>query len=193
MQTTISKMSNKTLTVDVREDIRRGNEPFSKIMNAVANLGADEQILLIAPFEPAPLYSVLKRQGFGHESRQTKSGDWEVLFTRDASVQLVGKMPEAPPFDVRKAMESAVARSTELSQKSSTISQIVEVDARGLEPPQPLVKILESLAELPPGAELRGRTDRRPMHLYAQLEERGFAAETEEQSDGSFCTRIYRR
>lgn len=193
MQTTISKMSNKTLTVDVREDIRRGNEPFSKIMNAVANLGADEQILLIAPFEPAPLFSVLKRQGFGHESRQTESGDWEVLFTRDASAQPVRKMPEAPPFDARKAMEGTVARSTERSQKGSTTLRIVEVDARGLEPPQPLVKILESLAELPPGAELRGRTDRRPLHLYAQLEERGFTAETLEQTDGSFLTHVWRR
>jgi hypothetical protein len=28
------------------------------------------------------------------------------------------------------------------------------------------------------------------MHLYAQLEERGFTAETEEQNDGSFITKI---
>ena len=71
--------------------------------------------------------------------------------------------------------------------------EIVEVDARGLEPPQPLVKILESLAALPAGAELRAWTDRRPMHLYAQLEERGFAAATEEQPNGSFLTHIRRR
>ncbi len=69
---------------------------------------------------------------------------------------------------------------------------VVEVDARGLEPPQPLVKILESLAALPAGAELRAFTDRRPVHLYAQLEERGFAAVTEEQPDGTFLTHIRR-
>jgi hypothetical protein len=56
----------------------------------------------------------------------------------------------------------------------------------------PMVKILEALATLPAGAELRGRTQRRPMHLYAQLEERGFSAQTEEQSDGSFLTYIRR-
>jgi uncharacterized protein (DUF2249 family) len=75
---------------------------------------------------------------------------------------------------------------------ASNPAQVVEVDARGLEPPQPLVKILETLAALPAGAELRACTDRRPMHLYAQLEERGFAAATEEQSDGSFITHIRR-
>jgi len=68
----------------------------------------------------------------------------------------------------------------------------VVLDARGLEPPQPLVVILESLAQLPEGAEMRAFTDRRPMHLYALLEQRGFIGETEEQHDGSFITTIRR-
>lgn len=68
----------------------------------------------------------------------------------------------------------------------------LEVDARGLEPPQPLVRILEAVATLPDGATLRARTDRRPMHLYALLAERGYRAETLEQSDGSFLTLIRR-
>lgn len=69
---------------------------------------------------------------------------------------------------------------------------VIELDARGLEPPQPMVRILEALAALPPGAELRARTDRRPMHLYAQLERRGFTAETRQEHDGSFVTHIRR-
>jgi uncharacterized protein (DUF2249 family) len=69
---------------------------------------------------------------------------------------------------------------------------LVEVDARGLEPPQPLVKILEALAHLPAGATLQARTSRRPLHLYPHLHERGFTGETEELSDGSFVTRIHR-
>jgi uncharacterized protein (DUF2249 family) len=72
-------------------------------------------------------------------------------------------------------------------------ANVVEVDARGLEPPQPMVRILEALASLPAGAELRARTDRRPLHLYAQLEQRGFTAETREEHDGSFVTHIRRR
>ena len=68
----------------------------------------------------------------------------------------------------------------------------VVLDTRGLEPPEPLVRILEALSHLPEGAELRARTDRRPLHLYTHLEERGFAAETEEQEGGSFITTIRR-
>ena len=69
----------------------------------------------------------------------------------------------------------------------------IEVDARGLEPPQPLVTILEALGQLPPGAAIRARTDRRPMHLYAMLESRGFIGQSEAQSDGSFITFIRSR
>jgi TusA-related sulfurtransferase len=64
------------------------------------------------------------------------------------------------------------------------------VDARGLEPPQPLVVILEAVARLPAGGELRAHTDRRPMHLYDQLKSRGFTGEAQEQHDGSFVTTI---
>ena len=71
--------------------------------------------------------------------------------------------------------------------------QVIAVDARGLEPPQPLVKILEALALLADGAELRAQTDRRPMHLYSFLEERGFTGSSEEQPDGSFVTHIRRK
>jgi len=76
---------------------------------------------------------------------------------------------------------------------SKTVTRVVEVDARGLEPPQPMIRILEALESLPQAAELCARTDRRPMHLYAHLAERGFVGETEEQTDGSYITHIRRR
>ena len=66
----------------------------------------------------------------------------------------------------------------------------VKVDARGLEPPQPLITIMEALTSLPKEAELHACTDRRPLHLFPLLEERGFVGETEEQHDGSFVTTI---
>ena len=66
----------------------------------------------------------------------------------------------------------------------------VQIDARGLEPPQPMMRILEAVAQLPAGATVCARTDRRPMHLVAHLETHGFSVETEEQSDGSYLTHI---
>lgn len=166
-------MSANTTTLDVRGDIRAGREPFSKIMATVAGLAAQENLLLIAPFEPAPLFQVLARQGFTHESKQTDTGDWQVLFSRNAGAP-------APRADSVVKSAAAAAQPTD----------VIDLDARGLEPPQPMVTILEALASLPPGATLRARTDRRPMHLYAQLESRGFAGESAEQADGSFITHI---
>ena len=84
------------------------------------------------------------------------------------------------------------ARHSDLSDTWSMNEAIVNVDARRLEPPQPLVVILEALARLPESAELHACTDRRPMHLYPLLEQRGFVGATEEQHDGSFITTICR-
>ncbi len=68
---------------------------------------------------------------------------------------------------------------------------ILSIDARGLEPPQPLVRILEAVSQLPEGGELRAFTDRRPMHLYPLLQDRRFLAETDEASDGGYVTHIH--
>jgi hypothetical protein len=71
-------------------------------------------------------------------------------------------------------------------------TNVVDVDARGLEPPQPLVRILEDLSSLPPDAAMRARTDRHPLHLHAAITQRGFTAETHPEPDGSFVTHIRR-
>jgi uncharacterized protein (DUF2249 family) len=67
------------------------------------------------------------------------------------------------------------------------------LDARGLEPPQPLVKIMEGLTRLEKGDLLRAHTERRPMHLYSLLETRGFSGESTEQPDGTWITEIRHR
>ena len=166
-------MRSKVISLDVREDIRRGHEPFSKIMQTVAQLGEEESLLLTAPFEPKPLFAVLAQQGFVPSSKPLESGDWEVLFSRSLQTTRIQDGVKLSEANVRRA-------------------DVVEVDARGLELPQPMVRILEALADLPEGAELRAHTDRRPMHLYPQLEQRGFRGQSEEQPDGSFVTCIRR-
>jgi uncharacterized protein (DUF2249 family) len=171
-------MSQKILTLDVREEFRSGGHPCDKIQNALDQVGHDKTLRLLVPFEPVPIFEVARSKGLGHEARQTPGGDWEVLFSRRAEI---GE-PKAP----RKAHSCGCGCS------DSEPTEIADVDARGLEPPQPMVKILEALSALPDGAGLSARTDRRPVHLYPFLESRGFTGETEEQSDGSFITNIRR-
>ena len=172
-------MKKKAITLDVREDIRQGREPFSTIMRTVATLKQNEDLLLIAPFEPKPLYAVLAQRGFAHQAQATETGDWEVRFTRDP----------AEPSETATDPEDCPGT----QQSGRNPKGLVEVDARGLQPPEPLIKILEAVANLPLETELRARTDRRPMHLYDRLAERGFDSETEQQQDGSFVTYVRRR
>ncbi len=66
----------------------------------------------------------------------------------------------------------------------------VELDVRGLEPPRPLVAILEKLAELGPGARLRVHHHRDPVLLHEKLRPRGFAARTERRGAGDYLVHI---
>ncbi|MBI2767189.1 MAG: DUF2249 domain-containing protein [Chloroflexi bacterium] len=51
----------------------------------------------------------------------------------------------------------------------------VSLDNRGLQPPEPMVRILEALQALPEGDRLEAIMDREPVLLYPELERRGFA------------------
>jgi uncharacterized protein (DUF2249 family) len=66
--------------LDVREELQQGKEPFQKIMSAAASLDPGEELEIIAPFEPLPLYSVLGARGFSHQTERTSDGGWRVLF-----------------------------------------------------------------------------------------------------------------
>jgi len=50
----------------------------------------------------------------------------------------------------------------------------MDIDNRGLQPPEPMVRILGALATLPLGDELVALMDREPMMIYPELERRGF-------------------
>lgn len=69
-------------TVDARPIIAGGGEPFDTIMAAVASLADDEELVVLAPFEPVPLEGVLGSQGFAYHAADLGDGDWQVTFRR---------------------------------------------------------------------------------------------------------------
>jgi uncharacterized protein (DUF2249 family) len=147
--------------LDVRDDIRQGREPFARIMAAVKALGPDHVLVLRAPFEPVPLYDVLGKRGLAHWTERHAPDDWSVWFYRDTASRAE---PTPPP--------------------PTTAGRRIVLDVRGLEPPQPMVRVLEEIDRLGPGAELEVHHDRRPLFLYPQLDERGFTHETDEPEPG---------
>ena len=150
----------RRIHLDVREDIRRGQEPFARIMAAVKALAADQVLVLRAPFEPIPLYEVLGKRGLTHWTEQHAADDWSVWFYRGSAPRTTPS-PEPAPTTGRRVL-----------------------DVRGLEPPQPMVRVLEEVDRLGAGAELEVHHDRRPLFLYPQLDDRGFLHETDEPEPG---------
>ena len=64
------------------------------------------------------------------------------------------------------------------------------VDARGLEPPEPMEKVMQVLALLRPGQSIRMLLHREPFPLYAILAERGYRHDTRMEADGSYVILI---
>jgi uncharacterized protein (DUF2249 family) len=162
--------ASRVVGLDVREDIARGVEPFARIMGAVKGLAADEVLVVRAPFEPIPLYDVLGRRGFAHWTERHAAADWSAWFYRAPAV------PDAGGDAAGGARPTSPATAT--------------LDVRGLEPPQPMVRVLDRVSALAPGEELIVLHDRRPLFLYPQLDERGFVHETEEPAPGLVRIRI---
>jgi uncharacterized protein (DUF2249 family) len=167
--------------VDVRDDIRRGQEPFARIMAAVKGLGEGEVLVLRAPFEPAPLYDVLGHRGFAHWAERHGPADWSVWFYRAGVAAPAAAGLHPAPERPRPAPKGPRPGGT------------VRLDVRGLEPPQPMVRVLETLEALDADQRLEVLHDRRPMFLYPQLDQRGFTHETEEPEPGLVRIVITRR
>lgn len=76
------KAAAKTV-LDVRPELEQGGEPFVRIMEAAAQVPVGQSVIIIAPFEPVPLYSALGGRGFSHETQRVAADEWVVRFTRE--------------------------------------------------------------------------------------------------------------
>ena len=73
------------------------------------------------------------------------------------------------------------------------MANTIELDVRGLEPPEPLVRVIEALDTLPAGERLSLKIDCRPLPLYRLLERNGYAYEERRGGDSLFAIIIYKR
>lgn len=156
----------KVIEVDVREDLRAGKEPFSRIMAARQQVPDGGVLSLRAIFEPVPLYAVMAKQGFDHYTEQLGDDDWRVWF-----------YPAGNPPTVQQS----VAQTKHREVGAAGDWDVVVLDVRDLEPPEPMARTLEALEQLPPGATLVQLNVRVPQFLLPQLEERGFTYDVREQ------------
>jgi uncharacterized protein (DUF2249 family) len=175
--------SLREVELDVREDMRAGREPFSRIMAEIARLRPDELLHLRTIFEPVPLFGLLEKRGFSHEKVRNGAHDWSVWFwcgprkadARGSDAQ-VSPRPESPAIASVDAVEMPT----------------VWLDVRGLEPPEPLVRTLAALESVPAGHQLVQINARVPQLLLPMLAERGFACEVDDSRADEVRVRIWR-
>lgn len=97
--------------VDVRPALMEGRDPFAEIMAAKQQLQAGQSLLLIAPFEPLPLHSVLEEEGYRAESHQVSPTEWRIIFTpnQQATSERVRNLDLrelVPPLPLEKALSA---------------------------------------------------------------------------------------
>lgn len=154
--------------LDVRPILGKGGDPFHLIVKTVNSLNERTALHLIVGFEPTPLYAVMR--SLGRLAHTERDGDLvHVWFYPDPAA------PTAPtPEEAARA----------------PLQEPVQLDVRGLEPPQPIVTILEKLAALGPGAQLLVRHHRDPVLLYDKLRLRGYDARAERRGEGDYLVHI---
>lgn len=155
----IIQMSKQNeIILDVRPSIEAGIDPFKEIMKTIRSVKHSEVVHLINLFEPIPLYSILAEKGFDHWTEKIENV-WNVYFYKSDTTS-------------DKKNNSVVESEADTEHED----ELLEIDVRGLEPPEPMMKILETLSQVDEHTILLVHHHREPMMLYEKLEERGFTA-----------------
>lgn len=177
--------------LDVRPMLRKKVEPFQHIMDTVKTLQDDDQLVLHATFKPTPLFGVLKLKGYVHKAEKIQSDHWIVTFVKRKykHVLKADERAEHAKADGQTAASNAVDR-TERIQHGT---ELIELDNRGLEPPQPMMRTLAALDRVQSGGEVHIHNDRIPVFLIEELKQLGHTFTVDEQPDGSAKARIIKQ
>lgn len=182
----------KIVELDVREQLRNKMEPFQLIMDTVKTLEKDDIFVLHATFKPTPLLGFLKMKGLVGKSTQHDKEHWVTTFVHKKNKAWLEDEGENAPMKLRRSEPADAAKAapeaSSLPGKSS--ANIIELDNRGLEPPQPMVRTLAALDRCKPGDEVHIHNDRVPVFLIEELNGLGCTYTVEEQPDGSAKVQI---
>lgn len=178
----MDKQNAKIVELDVREQLRNKLEPFQLIMDAVKTLGQDDIFVLHATFKPTPLLGFLKMKGYASKSvqQQEDKDHWITTFVNKKNKQWLEESD-----DDSGARSSEASRERKRKEPDCDGPNVIELDNRGLEPPQPMVRTLAALDRSRPGDVVKIHNDRVPVFLIEELNSLGCSFTVEDQPDGS--------
>ncbi len=144
--------------------MENGNDPFETVVSTFDRLTPGESFTLVVSFDPKPLIAFLSRRGAATRLLQNERGDVRYLITSGGSSGKNGN--GVCPF----------------------INADGVMDLRHLDPPEPMVQILETLDKASSGTAVIAMLSRVPGHLVAMLERRGIPVNLEEKDGGFVIT-----
>jgi len=191
--TTLAERPNlpaHNVTLDVRESLQKGLDPFNDIMNRLAQLPAQHGLLLINTFEPTPLIPILKKKGYRHFTEQKGPELFHTYFYPFGEASALNS-------NAAETVTTAIDAETKVETSFESLVQrydgrLVEIDVRQLEMPLPMMTILETLTQLQPSQALLVAHRRVPQYLLPQLQERGFAYAITETVPGQVQLLLYK-
>ena len=173
-------MNETSPTIDLTHfDVRRipCRVKHAQIFQRWADLPVGGHFVLINDHDPVPLY-------YQFESLFRGAFEWEYLVDGPTEFHVKITRLKLSPFTTPPAPPRR--------PPAVKVESRDELDLRGMEPPEPMMRILNALEAAPPGATFRAHTDRQPIHLFPELAARGAHYVCGSDVDGTWFTTITR-
>lgn len=177
---TLSK--DQIVILDVRDMISGGQDPLRPIQSKVKELEPGQALNVINTFEPAPLISLLERQGFKAFVDQVEDERFDTYFYRE----------DGGSFEEIKTEDTSNAEDWDLMLKKFE-GKMREIDVRHLEMPMPMMTILENLETLPDDQALYVNHKKVPVFLLTELKDREYEYRIKDVREGEVYLIIFKK
>lgn len=147
--------------LDVRPVLESGKDPLRLIIEKMNLLQSNEILCVLNSFEPTPLISLLANKGY--ESFVVHEGE---LCKTYFNASMESSVPTVSLPEVSDGWEE---------RYNFFRNDLIEIDVRHLAMPMPMVRVLETLATLPPDKALLVHHRKVPAFLLPELNERKFS------------------
>lgn len=154
--------------------LAEGHDPPSTLLSAATSLPPGGLLILDAPFDPAPLRHLLGSHGLDAQATVQTGGRWHLHVRRGEAIAADAQ----PQDDSRTRFWLEDGRLT--------------LDLRGLPPPRPMMEILRMIDGGLAGGEMAVHVPHIPVHLFPDLEERGWSWEVLTDTDDGTCLLLTR-
>jgi len=153
----------KVTSLDVRPFLAKGEDPFNILQKSLKNLEKDEVLEVLIDFEPIPLIRIQEKKGYVTLT-VVEEGVYHTYF------KAAGKI-----ISDNQATGDAIQTVSQLEYDeliNAFPGELIILDVRNLEMPEPLVRILEAVETLDEKTGLKIFHKRIPQHLLPELEDK---------------------